>query len=233
MSDDDRVKAQAAAGPAPAYTPAGGPRLAEFLDGLPVTTRWIHNHRVVWQTGQQSAPESQGTTEETHCSAFVAAVALMLDIYILRAPHHGQNDLANAQADWLAGEATFAGPTAKASRWIALGSSGDAGALKAAVDAANLGKLVVGFYRAAPGSDGKPVPGHACIVRPQSAAAVGDDGPHVMSIADVNRPDTPMKTAFHAHPEAWPDRIALYAHGTDLEKDSTSADVAAGLAGSS
>jgi hypothetical protein len=221
MFDDDRVKAQADAGPAPAYTPAGGPRLAEFLDCLPVKTRWIHNHRVVWQTGQQNAPESQRTTEETHCSAFVAAVALMLDIYILRAPHHGQDDLANAQADWLAGGAAFGGPTAKASHWIALGSSGDAGALKAAVDAANLGKLVVGFYRAAPGSDGKPVPGHACIVRPQSAAAVGDDGPHVISVADDNRPDTPMKTAFHAHPEAWPDRIALYAHATDLEKDST------------
>jgi hypothetical protein len=230
MSDDDRVKAQAAAGPAPAYTPAGGPRLAEFLDCLPVTTRWIHNHRVVWQTGQQSAPESQGTTEETHCSAFIAAVALMLDIYILRAPHHGQKALANAQADWLAGEGTFSGPTAKESKWIALGSSGDAAALKAAVDAANLGKLVVGFYRA-PGStsDGKPHPdsddhGHAVIVRPQSAAAVGDDGPHVMSVADDNRPDTPMKIAFHAHPEAWPDRIALYAHETDLEKDSTPAD---------
>jgi len=53
--------------------------------------------------------------------------------------------------------------------------------------------------------------GHACIVRPQSAAAVGDGGPHVMSVADVNRPDPPMRTAFHAHPEAWPDRIALYA----------------------
>ena len=224
MSDDDRVKAQAAA---PAYTPAGGPRLAEFLDCLPVTTRWIHNHRVVWQTGQQNAAESQRTTEETHCSAFVAAVALMLDIYILRAPHHGQDDLANAQADWLAGGATFGGPTAKDAKWIALGSSGDAAALKAAVDAANLGKLVVGFYRAAPGPDGKPVPGHACIVRPQSATAVGDDGPHVMSVADDNRPDTPMKTAFHAHPEAWPDRIKLYAHGTDLERDSTGSAVPA------
>jgi len=224
MSDDDRVKAEGGAGPAPVYTPAGGPRLAEFLDALPVTTRWIHNHRVVWQTGQQKAPESRGTTEETHCSAFVAAVALMLDIYILRAPHHGQNDLANAQADWLAGEGTFSGPMAKASGWIVLGSSGDAGALKAAVEAANVGRLVVGFYRAAPvtGSDGKPhpVPGHAVIVRPQSAAAVGDDGPHVMSVADVSRPDTPMKTAFHAHPEAWPDRIGLYARRTDLEEDS-------------
>jgi hypothetical protein len=218
MSDTDRVEVEGGAGPAPGYTPAGGPRLTEFLDALPVTTRWIHNHRVVWQTGQQNAAESQGTTEETHCSAFIAAVALMLDIYLLRPPHYGQQGLANAQADWLAGEATFAGPTAKASGWIALGASGDAGALKAAVEAANLGRLVVGVYKAPSGStsDGH---GHTCIVRPQSAAAVGDDGPHVMSVADVNRPDTPMRTAFHAHPDAWPDRIALYAHPTDLEKD--------------
>jgi hypothetical protein len=220
MSDHDRAKAQAAAGPAPAYTPAGGPRLTEFLEGLPMTTRWIHDHRVVWQTGQQNAAENRGTTEETHCSAFIAAVALMLDIYLLRPPHFGQDALANAQADWLAGEPTFSGPTAKDSGWVALGSSGDAAALKAAVEAANSGQLVVAIYKAPSGSasDGH---GHACIVRPQSAAAVGDDGPHVMSVADVNRPDTPMRAAFHAHPEAWPDRIALYANGTDLEKDST------------
>jgi hypothetical protein len=225
MSDDDRIEAQGGAGAAPAYTPAGGPRLAEFLDNLPVTTRWIHNHRVVWQTGQQNAPEGPGLLPETHCSAFIAAVALMLDIYLLRPPHYGQDGLANAQATWLAGEGTFAGPTAKASGWIALGASGDAGALKAAVEAANLGRLVVGVYKApsVTGSDGKPhpVPGHTCIVRPQSAAGVGDDGPHVISVADVNRPDTPMRTAFHAHPEAWPDRIGLYAHRTDLEEDST------------
>jgi hypothetical protein len=121
------------------------------------------------------------------------------------------------------GHGDFTGPTASASRWISLGSSGDAGVLKAAVEAANLGRLVVAIYKApqVPGTDGH---GHAVIVRPQDAAAVGDDGPHVMSVADDNRPDTPMQTAFHAHPQAWPDKIALYAHLTDLEKDSTGAD---------
>jgi hypothetical protein len=220
MSDDDPIEAGGGAGSTPPYTPAGGPRLAEFLDALPVTTRWIHNHRVVWQTGQQKAPEGTGLTPETHCSAFIAAVALMLDIYILRPPNYGQDKLANAQADWFAGASAFRGPTASDSRWIALGSSGDAGALKAAVEAANLGRLVVAIYKApqVTGSDGH---GHAVIVRPQSAAAVRDDGPHVVSVADVNRPDTPMRTAFHAHPEAWPDKIGLYACPSDLEKDST------------
>lgn len=223
MSDDDCTAVAGSAGPAPAYTPAGGPRLTEFLDGLPLTTRWIHHHRVVWQTGQQDAPEGQGPEAETHCSAFIAAVALMLDIYLLRPPHHGQELLANAQATWLAGEGTYPGPTAAESGWTALGSSGDAGALKAAVDAANSGQLVVGVYKAPSvrKSDGKlhAVPGHTCIVRPQSATAFGDDGPRVMCAADVNKTDAPMRTAFQAHPEAWPDRIGLYACPTDLEED--------------
>jgi hypothetical protein len=224
MSGDDPIIARGGAGSASDFTPAGGPRLAEFLDALPVTTRWIHDHRVVWQTGQQNAPEGSGLTPETHCSAFAAAVTLMLDIYLLRPPNHGQDRLANAQADWLEGAATFPGPTASDSGWIALGSSGDAGALTAAVDTANAGRLVIAIYKASPvrGPDGTlhPVPGHVVIVRPQSATAVGADGPHVMSVADVNRPDTTMRTAFHAHPQAWPDRIGLYAHPTDLEKDS-------------
>ena len=153
MSDDDRIKAQAPAAPAPAYTPAGGPRLAEFLDALPVKTRWIHNHRVVWQTGQQNAAESQRTTEETHCSAFVAAVALMLDIYILRAPHHGQEWTRQRAGRLVRGrERAFGRPHGQGrKKWIALGSSGHAGALKAAVDAANLGKLVVGLLQGCAG----------------------------------------------------------------------------------
>jgi hypothetical protein len=220
MSGDDPIKAGSGAGSAPPYTPAGGPRLAQFLDALPVKTRWIHNHRLVWQTGQQNAPDGPGLTPETHCSAFIAAVALMLDIYILRPPHHGQNDLANAQADWLAGTGAFPGPTASGSKWVVLGSSGDAGALKAAVEAANAGQLVVAIYKA-PQVQGADDHGHAVIVRPQDAAAVGADGPHVASVADCNRPDTPMQKAFHAHPGAWPSKIALYAHATDLEKDST------------
>ena len=220
MADDD---------PSAAYTPAGGPRLTEFLDGLPVTTRWIHHHHVVWQTGQQNAPEGQGPEAETHCSAFVAAAALMLDVYILRPPNHSQELLANAQADWLAGEGGFAGPSAVDSGWIGLGASGDDGALAAAVAAANQGRLVVGVYKAPPvrKSDGRlhQVSGHICIVRPQTPGSIGDDGPRVVSVADVNRPDTPMRTAFHAHPAAWPNKVQLFARATDLEQD---ADVSSG-----
>jgi hypothetical protein len=197
------------------FTPAGGPRLTEFLDALPVTTRWLHRHRVVWQTGQQNAPEASGATGHTHCSAFVAAAALMLDIYILRPPFHGQQLLANAQADWLAGIGGHAGPTASDSGWIALGAGADDGALNAAVAAAGTGQFVVAIYKAPPQQHG-----HVCIVRPPGdLAPPADDGPDVISVADVNRSRTSMRTAFHAHPGAFPDAIQLYAHHTDLEKD--------------
>jgi hypothetical protein len=95
MSDDVPIEAAGGAVPAPDYTPGGGPRLTEFLDGLPLPTCWIHHHRVVWQTGQQNAPEGQGPEAETHRSAFIAAVALVLDIYLLPL-NHGQELLDDA-----------------------------------------------------------------------------------------------------------------------------------------
>ena len=107
------------------YPPAGGPRLADFLDGLPILTRWMPGHRIVWQTGQQDGPDLPQPERHTHCSAFAAAVALYLDIYLLRPPHHGQVQLANAQTDWLSGNGSFPGPTAASADWTALGMSGD------------------------------------------------------------------------------------------------------------
>ena len=200
------------------FTPAGGPRLTEFLDALPVTTRWVHHHRVVWQTGQQNAPEGVGPMAHTHCSAFVAAVALMLDIYLLRPPFHSQQGLANAQADWFAGTGGHKGPTALDSGWIPLGASGDDTALTDAVTAAGAAQLVVAIYRAPPAPQQH---GHVCIVRPPGISPPSDDaGPDVISVGDVNRSRTSMRTAFHAHPGAWPNAIQLYAHHTDLERDS-------------
>jgi hypothetical protein len=206
------------------FTPAGGPRLTEFLDALPVTTRWLHRHRVVWQTGQQNGPEAEGATGHTHCSAFVAAAALMLDIYILRPPFHGQQLLANAQADWLAGTGGHGGPTALDSGWIALGAGGDDAVLDAAAAAAGSGQFVVAIYKAPPITDARgkvhQQHGHVCIVRPPGdVAPPADAGPDVMSVGDVNRSRTSMRTAFHAHPGAFPGAIQLYARHTDLEKD--------------
>ena len=68
----------------------GGSRLQQFLDGLPVEANWVAGHHIVWQTGQQNGPDGAGPDDHTHCSAFVAAVALDLDISILRPPAHPQ-----------------------------------------------------------------------------------------------------------------------------------------------
>lgn len=53
----------------------GANRLAGFLDGLHVETRWLKGHHIVWQTGQQNGPNGVGPEGHTHCSAFVAALA--------------------------------------------------------------------------------------------------------------------------------------------------------------
>ncbi len=90
----------------------GGERLRVFLDGTHVETRWIANYHVVWQTGQRNGPAQGDPAHHTHCSAYVAAAALYLDIYILRPPHHGQLHLANAQVSWFQGVGSDGGPTA-------------------------------------------------------------------------------------------------------------------------
>lgn len=193
-----------------------------FLDGLPVETRWLSGHHIVWQTGQQNGPDGVGPDAHTHCSAFVAAVALDLDIYILRPPHHPQQLLANAQMDWLGG-AAFPGPSARGAGWHPLGRSSDPGILASAVTAANAGKLVVAGYRQPPTGDPTAGrfsnrPGHVVVLRPQPDLSPGPDGPLVVSVGGQNFRTVAMRQAFASHRGAWPDQIALHVHDTDLEQ---------------
>lgn len=221
--DDTLMDATSQPGPS-----AGGARLQAFLDELPVETRWIAGHRVVWQTGQQDGPDGAGPEDHTHCSALTAAIALDLAIYLLRPPHHTQELLANAQVAWLDG-ASYPGPTAIESGWRGLGRSGDAGALGRAVAAANAGKLVIGGYRQPPAVDpatGASVekPGHVVVVRPQPASFPADLGPLVTMAGDRNWRSVHMAPAFSSHPDAWPGDIRLFVHDTDLEAEFTAAD---------
>jgi hypothetical protein len=207
---------------------SGGARLQEFLDGLPIEAQWLAGHHIVWQTGQQNGPDGVGLDDHTHCSALAAAIALDLDIYILRPPHHSQQLLSNAQMDWLGGAGTFSGPTAEGSKWRALGSSGGVGVLDSAVAAANTGKLVVAGYRQPPLTDpvtGQTVnkSGHVVIVRPQDTTISAEKGPLVTMAGDRNWRSIHMSSAFQSHPAAWPDEIMLYVHDTDLEVDVPSA----------
>jgi hypothetical protein len=124
----------------------GGEPLRVFLDGTHVETRWIANYHVIWQTGQHNGPAEGHPARHTHCSAYVAAVALYLDIYILRPPNHPQSRLANAQISWLGGDGNESGPTAEEAGWTPLGFSGEHAVPDNAIAAANAGKLVVAGY---------------------------------------------------------------------------------------
>jgi hypothetical protein len=103
-----------------AYTRAGGFRLAEFFDLLQVDRLWIKGHHIVWMTGQQNAGAGVGRDRYTHCSAFVAAAAMRLGIYVLRPPFHDEMLLASAQDLWLKGYARYQGETAVAAGWTVL-----------------------------------------------------------------------------------------------------------------
>jgi hypothetical protein len=206
----------------------GGTRLAEFLAGLRIETRWISGHHIVWQTGQQNGPDNVGPDGHTHCSALVAAIALYLDIYILCPPNHRQQLLANAQIDWLMASRRFPGPSAEESGWRALGSSASETNLESAVAAANMGKLVVGGYRQSPdGTTGHTRPGHVVTVHPQSPSFSMSDGPLVAMAGQRNWYSIHMKRAFHSHPAAWPGEIHLFAHNTELEIDVPASEGAA------
>jgi hypothetical protein len=198
----------------------GGERLRVFLDGTHVETRWIADYHVIWQTGQRNGPAEGDAAHHTHCSAYVAAAALYLDIYILRPPNHMQLQLANAQVDWLGGNGNESGPTAAEAGWSALGSSGDGGVLDATVTATNLGKLVVAGYKEPPTEqpDGTTVhgAGHIVVVRPQESFP-SDEGPQVVTAGVQNFKSASMRFAFGDHPLAWPDNIQLFVHDTALQ----------------
>ena len=204
------------------YDLPGGPRLAAFLDGLPVLTRWRSGYHIVWQTGQQNVFQSGGPAAETHCSAFAAAVGLMLDIYVLRPPDHGQEFLADAQADWLRGVGTTPGPTAEDSGWLPLGTGSDGG-VPAAAAAAGAGQLVLAIYHAPPVTDPNGTveqkSGHVCIVRPQPPGWQEATPLNVMSVGEESWTSVSIKVAFQDHPAAWPARVYFYAHDTDLAQD--------------
>ena len=194
----------------------GGERLKEFLDGTHVETRWLADHHVIWQTGQPNGPAEGDPAHHTHCSAYVAAASLYLDIYILRPPNYGQLHLANAQVSWLGGVGTGSGPTAAKAGWASLGASGGSGVLDEAITAANAGRLVVAGYFQPPASDGTKKAGHIVIVRPQESF-LPDEGLQVVTAGVKNFKSASMKFAFGDHPLAWPNNIQLFVHKTALE----------------
>ena len=173
-------------------------RLAKFLDGLGVESRWPAGVHINWETGIPDGKPEPSSGKHTHCSAFVAAAAKRLGIYILRPPEHGQILLANAQYDWLRDEGKKQG-------WFAISDG------IAAQDYANRGYLVAAAYKSH--NDNKP--GHIAIVRPsaKSRKLIEAEGPQVIQAGEQSYQSASLKIGFASHPAAWAkNEVRYYGH---------------------
>ena len=172
-------------------------RLARFYDGLDVETLWQAGVHIDWETGVPDGRPERYPGKHTHCSAFVAAAAKRLGIYILRPPEHGQVLLANAQSDWLA--------AGIGDGWQSLPD------MYVAEAAANRGYFVVASYH----NHRDDKPGHIAIVRPstKSLASIAAEGPDVIQAGGRNYARASLVTGFAGHPAGWRDNeIRYYAH---------------------
>lgn len=181
-------------------TPAAA-HLAMSMDALDVEHHWPAGVHVNWETGDPDGKAESGEGKHTHCSAFVAAAAKRLGIYILRPPQHGQILLANAQYDWLAADGQRQG-------WRELQDAG------AAQHAANLGYFVVATYK----NRHEQKPGHIAIVRPsdKSEQSLRAEGPQITQAGSTNYRSTALRVGFSGHPDAWKKaEVRYYAHAVE------------------
>jgi hypothetical protein len=186
--------------PAGATTPVtpAGRALASVLDSLDVEQHWRAGVHVHWESGEPDGRRESTEGRHTHCSAFVAAAAKKVGVYILRPPDHKQMLLANAQYDWLETDGRARG-------WTPV-----ADAVQAQAEA-NRGRLVVATYR----NHHEDKPGHIAIVRPseRSDDAVRRDGPAIIQAGTVNYRETDLRTGFAGHPSAWGrHEVRFYSH---------------------
>jgi hypothetical protein len=165
-----------------------GERLTQFLDDSDVTQRWLAGWHVDWRTGEADRAEPGGREAKTHCSAFVAAIAERLGVYVLRPPEHKQELLANAQMRWLRDLGAEQG-------WQALASYVEA------QEAANRGELVLEAFE-------NPNPhraGHVAIVRPsdKTREELDREGPQETQAGEQNAISTTTMAGFRHHSGAW------------------------------
>jgi len=190
-------------------TPAGA-KLTVLLDSMNVEQLWLRGYHVDWRTGVSEGPPKTTPGSHTHCSAFSAAVADRLGIYLLRPPEHRQTFLANAQEQWLNSMATAG--------WHRLGTIGDPDASLRAVALANKGKLVIAIYFQPPLGD-KELSGHTAIIRPsdKSAALIEGEGPDEIQAGMVNYRSVALRDGFRSHKSAWSTgAIEYFWHDTKL-----------------
>lgn len=178
-------------------------KLSQFYDRLDVELHWIAGQHIDWETGDPDGRPAGPRGRHTHCSAFVAAAAERLGIYILRPPEHGQRLLANAQNEWLSG-------TSRSEGWTMIGDA------VAAQLAANQGLFVVASYH----NRRDDLPGHIAIVRPslKPNAVVAEEGPDVIQAGTRNSTMISLRAGFAGHPHAWGDsEVDYYAHAVSAD----------------
>jgi hypothetical protein len=193
------VEARAGHAPCCGAITAAGDRLAQLLDSMNVESLWLANEHVNWETGEPDRnADYEGPGRHTHCSAFAAAVAKRLDVYLLRPPEHGQQLLANAQAEWLDSDA------GRKAGWRRVAD------MRKAQRLANEGNLVLALYQ----NPDKHVPGHVAIVRPseKSSEAMEENGPELIQAGEHNHSKINVRIGFENHPGAWPDKVLYYMH---------------------
>ena len=199
--------------PQPVILPQGQ-RLAALIDGMEVETHWIAKYRIDWRTGVAIGPRETAPGGHTHCSAFAAAVADRLGLYLLRPPEHGQDWLANAQSLWLDTEA------GRSAGWRKAGRLAEPDAVLRAVEAANDGNLVLAAYFQPPIATpaGPQIrAGHVAIVRPSEkpVAQIETEGPDVAQAGRRNHRSVALRHGFADHPQGLADgSIAFFAHVT-------------------
>jgi hypothetical protein len=180
---------------------ANGAKLEHFLDRTDVESRWPAGVHVAWETGVPDGKTERTEGKHTHCSAFVAAAAKHLGVYILRPPEHGQVLLANAQNEWLESQGPSRG-------WEPVESD------EAAQRLANRGMLVVATYH----NHRDDKPGHIAIVRPsaKSSAEIQREGPQITQAGGTNFLSTTLQRGFAGHSAAFGrHEVRYYAHAID------------------
>lgn len=173
-------------------------KIVATLLTLDVEHKWIAGRHIDWLSGEPDRDPETLPGRHTHCSAFVAAAAQSLGVYILRPPQHGQVLLANAQNEWLASAGAREG-------WERARGPAEA------QDLANQGYLVVASYH----NHFDDKPGHIAIVLPgaKSPAILQEEGPDVMQAGAVNSASIALRDGFAGHRHAWLDQeVEFFAH---------------------
>ena len=185
-----------------------GQILSQKLDGMEVDKHWLPSKEPLdWKTGDPLEQRKPSTSLMTHCSGFVAAACMRLNIYILRPPDHSYGYLANAQNDWLISQGEQNG-------WSQITS------LLEVQQFANQGNLIVAVCR-------NPKPnshGHIAIVRPSTKreSLILEEGPDIIQAGARNHVCTSLKQGFKYHPnELRENKVLFFAHKINWENEKT------------